>query len=477
MFFGRENDLSQLERLWRKSVPSLVTCRGRRRIGKSTLIEEFAARSHARLLEIEGLPPQPSQTNQDQLDHFAEQLCEQSDWKGGGFASWYEALLALDQVIGEERTVVLLDEISWMGAHDENFPGVLKTMWDRRLKKHAHLVFVLCGSVSTWIQDNILNSTGFVGRAALNLVVGELPLKDCLKFWGTAAERLSAREILDVLSVTGGVPRYLEEVDPALSAIENIQNMCFSPKALLRDDFSKIFNSVFGANAAVKQRILRTLAQTPLSVSEIASAIGMEKCGAISKHLDQLSVAGFVMAETGHNPLTQKPAKNIRYRIRDNYSRFFLKYIAPNAALIDRDAFTCTALDALPGWDALMGYQFENLVINNLPALLPRLGLGRALLLSAAPYRQQPTARKKGCQIDLLLQTESSVCIVEIKRRKEIGLEVEREIREKVARLAVKRGVSVRTALVYEGNLSPRLEATAYVDHLVDFSSLLFAEG
>lgn len=473
MFFGREDDLLQLGRLWRKPVPSLVTCRGRRRIGKSTLIEEFAARSRARLLEIEGLPPQPNQTNQDQLNHFADQLREQSDWAGGGFASWYEAMLALDGVLGDEKTVVLLDEISWMGAHDENFPGVLKTAWDRHFKKHPHLVFVLCGSVSTWIQENILNSTGFVGRAALNLVVGELPLRDCLKFWGAAADRLVPREILDVLSVTGGVPRYLEEIDPALSAVENIQNLCFSPKALLRDDFSKIFNSVFGQNAVVKQRILAALARSPMTVSEIAEEIGMEKCGAISKHLEQLSIAGFVMAESGMNPLTQKPAKNIRHRIRDNYSRFYLKYIATNAAMIDRDAFKCTTLEALPGWDSLMGYQFENLVINNLPSLLPHLGLGRALLCSAAPFRQQPTARKKGCQIDLLLQTESAAYIVEIKRRREIGPEIEQEMREKVERLAVRRGVSVRTALVYEGRLSPRLEATAYLDQLVDFSSLL----
>ena len=278
MFYGREDDLRALDRLWRKPVASLVTCRGRRRIGKSTLIEEFARRSRARFLEIEGLPPQPNQTNDDQLNHFAEQLREQSDWRGVRLESWYEAMLALSKVVGEERTVVLLDEISWMGAHDDSFPGVLKTAWDRHFKKHPHLVFVLCGSVSTWIQENILNSTGFVGRATLNLVVGELPLRDCLKFWGSAAERISVREIVDVLSVTGGVPRYLEEVDPGLSAVENIQNMCFSPKALLRDDFSKIFSSVFGENAVVKRRVLSALAKSPMAVSELADVIGMERC-------------------------------------------------------------------------------------------------------------------------------------------------------------------------------------------------------
>lgn len=473
MFYGREDDLRALDRLWNKPVASLVTCRGRRRIGKSTLIEEFARRSKARFLEIEGLPPQPAQTNDDQLNHFAEQLREQSCWRGSCPASWYEAMLALSGVIGEERTVVLLDEISWMGAHDGSFPGILKTAWDRHFKKHQHLVFVLCGSVSTWIQENILNSTGFVGRATLNLVVGELPLRDCLRFWGGAAERVSAREVIDVLSVTGGVPRYLEELDPGLSAVENIQGMCFSPKALLRDDFAKIFSSVFGENAVVKRRVLSALAKSPMTVSELADAIGMERCGVLSKHLEQLVVAGFVVGDRGLNPLTQKPAKIIRYRLKDNYSRFYLKYIEPNAEMIDRDAFRCQSLESLKGWDSMMGYQFETLVTNNVSALLPHLGLERALLLSAAPFRQLPTARKRGCQVDLLLQTEGSVCLVEIKRMREIGPGIENELREKVARLAVKSGVSVRTALVYEGELSPRLAASAYIDKFVNFSCLL----
>ena len=210
-----------------------------------------------------------------------------------------------------------------------------------------------------------------------------------------------------------------------------------------------------------------------MTVSELADAIGMERCGVLSKHLEQLVVAGFVVGDRGLNPLTQKPAKIIRYRLKDNYSRFYLKYIEPNAEMIDRDAFRCQSLESLKGWDSMRGYQFETLVTNNVSALLPHLGLERALLLSAAPFRQLPTARKRGCQVDLLLQTEGSVCLVEIKRMREIGPGIENELREKVARLAVKSGVSVRTALVYEGELSPRLAASAYIDKFVNFSCLL----
>ncbi len=122
-----------------------------------------------------------------------------------------------------------------------------------------------------------------------------------------------------------------------------------------------------------------------------------------------------------------------------------------------------------------MGLQFENLVINNYRSLLPRLGLDRSLLLSAAPYRRTASekSRRKGVQIDLLLQTRMSFCLVEIKRQREIGREVIDEMREKVRRFAAPSGTSVRTALVFNGELAPSVEADGYFDAIVPFRQLL----
>jgi hypothetical protein len=97
----------------------------------------------------------------------------------------------------------------------------------------------------------------------------------------------------------------------------------------------------------------------------------------------------------------------------------------------------------------------------------------RTLLKSAAPFRQTATKRHRGCQIDLLLQADRKVCIVEIKRRNEIGREVEDEVAAKVKALALPRDASVRTALVYEGRLAPGVEADGYFDAIVPFSRLL----
>ena len=474
MFIGREDDLHGLADLWKKNSASLVTCRGRRRIGKSTLIEEFATRSRCRFIELVGEAPCPDMTNADQLESFGKQLSAQCGKpRRKPPCDWFEAFQSLDRELDSSPTVVFLDEISWMGKYDPGFAGELKTAWDTKFKKHDHLIMILCGSVSTWISENILNNTGFAGRASQNLIIGELPLNCCSAFWGKAADRIASREMIDLLSVTGGVPRYLEEIDPSLTADENIRRLCFRPKAILRDDFSKIFNSVFGTSAIAKNRILTALAESPLTLSEIASALRVERGGSISKHLEELKTAGLVSEDSGLNPATGKPVKCTRFRISDNYTRFYLKYIRPNEHMIDRDAFRFNTLEVLPGWQTILGLQFENLILNNLPLLLPRLGLDRVLLKSTAPWRQLPTTRKKGCQIDLLLQSERSVCIVEIKRRNTIGPEIEEEISRKIKALSLPRDISVRTALVYDGNLSPSVEARGYFDAIIPADNLL----
>ena len=147
-FIGREAELSQLEGLWEKRAPSLVTCRGRRRIGKSTLIEEFARRSGARFVKLEGLRPKEGMPDADERDFFASKLSSQTGCERTTPADWYSAFVRLDREIGKGRTVVLLDEVSWMAHYSLTFPEVLKNAWDDLFKKHDELVFVVCGSGS-----------------------------------------------------------------------------------------------------------------------------------------------------------------------------------------------------------------------------------------------------------------------------------------------------------------------------------------
>ena len=474
MFVGREEELESFKALWSKRGASLAACRGRRRIGKSTFVEEFARRSGAAFVNIDGLPPQPGMANADQLENFSEKLSAQTGAPRLVPSGWFDAFRLLDDAIDDRRkTVVLLDEISWMGKFDPNFPGHLKSAWDTALKKHPRLILVVCGSVSAWIQKNILDNTGFAGRFSRDLVLEELPPRLCVKFWGRTAERLAPQEIVDVLSVTGGVPRYLEEIDPARSAADNIRALCFRPDGTLFRDFRQIFNDVFGENAGVKRELLRALSSGSRTCSELAAELGVERGGSISENLSVLELSGFVARDAGLNPKTGRPSRQDRYRIRDNYTRFYLRYVEPHEEAIRKGQFAFSSLESLPGWDSVLGLQFENLVLNHAMSLVPFLHLGGVPILSAAPLRLPGTKSEPGCQIDLLLQTRRSVCVVEVKRRREIGEEVEAEVARKVARLPVAHGTSVRTALVYDGHLAPVVRGNGYFDAIVSSRELL----
>ena len=269
-FYGRERILESLEELWGKRVSSFVTCRGRRRVGKSTLVERFAERSGARFIKIEGSKPHAKTTDEDQRRSFAVQLAAQSGAEDSCPSNWLNAFLRLSKEIrDDDRTVVLLDEVSWMGACAPDFASNLKIAWDNHLKKHDRLVFVVCGSVSTWIRDHIIDNGAFYGRRSADIVVPELPLAECVKFWDGKASSLAEREILDVLAVTGGIPRYLEELNPSLSSCENLRRMCFLPNAPLRVDFDDMFSDVVTKQPKLTGKVLRALVDGPKSLTGV----------------------------------------------------------------------------------------------------------------------------------------------------------------------------------------------------------------
>jgi AAA+ ATPase superfamily predicted ATPase len=474
MFIGREDELNALDALWGRDSGVLVTCRGRRRIGKSTLIEEFAARTSDRFIAIEGLPPRKGVSDADQRRHFCEMVAEYAGRDYIPAATWSIAFAQLNEIIpNDARTVVLLDEISWLGDHCPDFPGYLKAAWDKRLRKHPNLIMVLCGSVSTWIAENILDSTGFVGRDSLDLEIKELSLSDSVKMLGPSAERLSSGELLDMFSITGGVPKYIEEIKPQISADENIRRMCFLPRSLLFREFDDVFSAVLGRRAESRGRILRMLADGPKSASELAAREGTAQNGAISQALKDLCLAGFAVRESGLNPETGKPLRLERYRICDNYARFYLHAIEPRKTAIENGLFRFSSLEQLPGWDALLGLQFENLILSHIPDLFSYLGLDNSLVLSASPFVRKAGAGGRGVQVDLLIQTRRSLMVVEIKRRREIETCIVDEVLKKAKTLRKMTDASIRTALVYDGHLAKSIPADGFFDFILPASKLL----
>lgn len=468
-FIGRAQERAEFRALLERKSASLVTCQGRRRIGKSRFIAECARQADL-FLSFSGLAPREGLGRQDQLGAFAEQLAKQTALPRVALDSWPTAFRLLDSQLPKSGSVVvLLDEISWLAIGDRDFAGHLKTEWDERLSKRRGLILVLCGSVSSWIEENILNSTGFVGRCTWQFHLKPLPLNECAAFWGKRASRVSAAEKWRMLAVTGGVPGYLEQVLPSKTADENVERLCFNPGGMLFHECRRIFHDIFSRRAGAYEAIAATLAAGPKTLQEISDALGRERGGSLGDALRDLELAGFLRRDAFFDPLTGKTRpREHRYRIADPYLRFHLKYVAPNEERIKKGLYQHASFEKLEAWDTIVGLQFETLVLDSQEALFKRLGLGNRAVLNAGPYAQGKTLRREACQIDLLIRARESLYVVELKCRRSVGVEVIDDVKKKVEKLKLPKGQSFRTVLVHTGQLDTAVEESDYFDVIIN---------
>jgi AAA+ ATPase superfamily predicted ATPase len=469
MFVGREREIGLLREFGQRRTAGLVVCRGRRRIGKSTLIEEFG--KHRRFLEFYGLAPREDLRNEDQLKHFGQQMGTAFGLPAMHFENWHEALATLAGLTVKGEVVILLDEISWMASKDKDFAGTLKGVWDTRFKKNDQLILFLCGSVTSWIDTNILNDKGFMGRVSLTLTVEELPLRSTNAFW-KGGGHISAAEKLRLLCVTGGVPRYLEEIRPDQTAEQNIKRMCFSPGGLLFTEFDKIFKDIFGARSATFKRLVEALSGAPLEPGHLCRALGLKPTGSFSEMLAILEAAGMVARDFAWDTKGRKTALS-KYRIRDNYLRFYLRYIEPVKEKVERGLFHDVHLESLPNWDTIMGLQFENLILNNLEAIIRILDISPESVVSAAPYFQRQTLRHRGCQVDLLIQTKNTFYVCEIKFQKRVSASISNEVTEKISAMPARNSYSIRPVLIHEGELAPGIKQSDVFCRMISGTDLL----
>lgn len=472
-FVGRKPELSELKEFSNRTTAGLAVVCGRRRIGKSTLIEYFAKDivKGRRFVELYGLAPREGIDNADQLRHFGELLGASFNLPAMHFAHWNEAFDTLASLTQKGGFVILLDEISWIAGSDEDFAGKLKGAWDTKFKKNPKLLLFLCGSVTSWIRDNILNDKGYVGRISLTLTLEELPLCDANEFFAKN-ELMSAHEKFKLLCVTGGVPRYLEEINPKLSAEENIKKLLYRKEAFLFLEFDKIFKDIFGKRAEDYKKIVKVLVASPLEPKQIAEKLGVSVTGAFSKRLDVLMTAGFIRRDFVWN-LNGKETSISRYRLSDNYIRYYLKYVEPQKSKIEKDLFDEIHLDNLREWMTIMGLQFENLVHNNIKWVIKKLNIPFESIISVSPYFQNKTTKQESCQIDLLIHTKFTLYVCEIKFRRKIASTVIKEVLEKIQKLRYPKTLSVRPVLIYQGELAPQIQKDNFFSNLIAFEELL----
>jgi len=468
-FIGRTRELADLEATAGLPGAKFIVIKGRRRVGKSRLAQEFGKRHpHMAFHYLTGLPPLNPPSASVERDNFASQLARVFKMPKPKADNWEDLLWHLADRVKGGNAILVLDEINWIGPSDPQFTRKLWSLWETELSGLGNFVLILSGSLAGWIDNEFSSNTGYLGRISWNMTLDELPVRDALRFFGSRRARISVHEQMKILLITGGIPRYLEEIDPKHTAEENIKRICFSRAGLLFNEYDQLMNDLFQKKNRSYREILETVANQPLTLDELHEALGKRKSGVISDYVEDLEKSGFLMRHHTWNPRTGQPSNRYKIRIIDNYVRFYLKVIRAAADRIN------SGLNTLPAnWHGALGLQFENLVLKNKRLLLPALGVEPQEIVREGPYFQNRTTKHPGCQIDWLIQTRHSLFVIEIKfSRSELTTSVVEEVKQKIKALVTPKHLSIRPALVHVNGVTDAVREADYFDKVVDFGEL-----
>lgn len=472
VFIGRKKELEQLRSQHNRRKPSLAVIKGRRRVGKSYLVNFFASTCpENKLWDFTGIAPKDDTDAQSQRDHFARELVAHLKCPPFTFNDWSDAFDNLREHI-KPRDIILFDEISWMGSKDPNFIPKLKAWWD---KQKDPILVVFCGSVSTWIEENILKSTAFFGRINLTMTLEPLPIADANKLLLASGFKGSDYDTYRLLSILGGIPWYLEQAESGHTVNDIIKTLCFDPSGLLVLEFDRIFHDLFNGKGSYYKRILNSLESGAKTLADVRKDADFPHSGTLSTLMEHLIIAGFVQKQQLWSFKTKKPLKQSLYYICDPYMRFYLKVIEPQRNKIDLNGFDNTPISSLPGFDSHTGLQLEQLLLQNRNLLLNSLGINPIDVVASGPFRQSKTTTKAGCQIDFLVQTATKnlfVCEFKFKFT-ELKMEVISESEEKIKELKAPRGYAVIPVLFHISGVSYNVADSQYFYRIIDIADFL----
>ena len=249
----------------------------------------------------------------------------------------------------------------------------------------------------------------------------------------------------------------------------------FYRRRFLAEEFSHIFSDIVLRDSVLYKKIVKSLASGSKTQQEVQKALKLETPGRLHEYLSDLELAGFVARDYSWDLSTGEDIKKSKYRLKDNYLRYYLKYIDKKLDKMKRGLFTLNSLTALPEWHTMMGLQFENLVLNNRKAICDALGINASDVINDNPFFRKKTTRLAGVQIDYMIQTKfDTLYICEIKFSKlPVGIAVIEEVQRKIDALQTAKRFSCRPVLLHVNGVSADLQESDYFAAIMNLGSLL----
>ncbi len=348
MFIGRERELNSLNKLYVSGKFEFVVIYGRRRVGKTALINQFIRNKKA--IYFMGVESNARQN----LENLSRNILEYSakGQEGSVFLSFQTALEHVFQLAKEERLVLAIDEYPYLARSSRSLASTLQFLIDR-YKDESRLMLILCGSSMSYMEDHVLAyKAPLYGRRTAQMKIQPFDFADTCRYF----ENFSGEDKALIYGIVGGTPQYLLQMDDRLSVEDNIKNTFLNPTSSLFEEPENLLKQEV-REPALYNAIITAIATGSSRMAEISTKVG-ENTSVCASYLKNLIALGLVRRET---PYGEKASRKSIYSIDDNMFRFWYRFIPEYSSVIARGAADMAYRRMEPHLSDYMGNVFEEI--------------------------------------------------------------------------------------------------------------------
>jgi len=394
---GRSSQIKKMHVLISQKKSSFLAVTGRRRVGKTHLVDEIYQKQLC--LRVTGIQDANMKT---QIVNFAQKLAEYSNKPIISLPqNWQELMLLLKTYLQSlsktKKQVIFIDELPWVATKRSGFIQQLAHLWNDYLSKEKNFILVICGSATSWITKRVLNDKGgFHNRVTDHIKLRPFNLAETKEFLMSRDIRLTDQAITELYMVIGGIPYYLEQIKKGLSVSQIISQLCFSDDGILKYEYENLYKALF-EHSENHEAIVATLAKHTggLSRSDIILKSKVEAGGPYTRAMEDLLMSGFVDEIVPFG----KRKRGATYRLMDEYSIFYHKFIFPNRKK-DKDIWT--TISNSQKYRIWTGFAFETVCHRHVNEIKNALGIA-GVFTEHYSFRMKGDKSKTGLQIDLIL--------------------------------------------------------------------------
>ena len=397
---GRKAEIQRLIEFVDSGKTELLAVYGRRRVGKTFLIKRFFKEKFT--FYFSGAE---NATKKQQLFNFTTALNTYSGVENPLADNWQVAFVQLEQYLRKVKTkgrkVIFIDELPWLDNAKSGFLSAFEYFWNTYASAQKEIFFVICGSATSWIMNKIIkNRGGLHNRVTRQMRIEPFTLHETEQFLKSRKMAISRFQVAECYMILGGIPYYLEQLEKSLSLSQNIDRLLFSKNAPLRDEYSKLYSSLFKSPHNYMQ-IIEALAKKRkgLTRDEVVKYSKISNGGALTSMLEELELCGFISINSN---FTTKKNRQL-YQLTDLYSLFYLSFIKGKRNINTR---YWSALINTPTRHTWAGYSFELLCQLHIRQIKKALGIS-GVIAYASGWRSRNS--ENGAQIDLLIDRSDAI--------------------------------------------------------------------